>query len=49
MGLAPLRGGSGKGRDPMHKTGNWGTTGRAEDQKGAWPGFPCPLGPLGDC
>ena len=37
MGLAPLKGGSGRG-----KGGNWGTIGRAEDQKGAWPGFPCP-------
>ena len=35
MGLAPLRGGWGRGRDPMLEGGNWGTTGRAEDQKGA--------------
>ena len=25
--------------------GKLGNTGRAEDQKGAWQGFPCPLGP----
>ena len=24
-------------------------TGRAEDQKGVWPGFPRPLGPQGAC
>ena len=48
-GLVPLRGGWRKGRDPTPKGGNWGTVGRAEDQKGAWPSFPCPLGPPGTC
>ena len=41
---APLR-----GRDPTPEGGNWGTTGRAEDQKGAWEDFPYPLGPPGAC
>ena len=41
--------GEGKGRDPTPEGGNWGTTGRAEDQKGEFPGFPCPLGPPGAC
>ena len=45
MGLAPLRGGWGRRRDPTPEGGNWGTTWRAEDQKGVWPRFPCPLGP----
>ena len=47
MGLAPLRGCWGRGRDPTPEVGNWGTIGRAEDQKAAWPGFPYLLGPLG--
>ena len=38
-----------RGRDPMPEGGNWGTIGRGEDQKGTWPGFPCPLGPPGEC
>ena len=41
----PLRGGWGRGRDPTPEGGNWGNTVRAEDQKGAWTGIPCPLGP----
>ena len=45
MGLVPLRGGWGRGRDSMPEGGNWGTIGRAEDQKGVWPGFPAHLGP----
>ena len=49
MGLVPLRGGWGRGRDPTPKGGNWETTGRADDQKGVWPGFPCLLGPPGTC
>ena len=49
MGLALLRGVWGRGRDPTPEGGNWGTTGREEDQKGAWPGFPCPFGPPGAC
>ena len=47
MGLVPLRGGWGRGRDPTPGGGKGGTTGRAEEQKGAWPGLPCPLGPPG--
>ena len=49
MGLAALRGGWGRGRDPTPNGGNWGTMGSAEDQMGAWPGFPYPLGPPGSC
>ena len=49
MGLAPLRGSWGRGRDPTPERVNWGTTERAGDQKGAWPGLPCPLGSLGAC
>ena len=49
MGLAPLRGNWGRERDPMFEGGNWGTTGRTEDQKGAWPSFPYPLELLGAC
>ena len=49
MGLVPLRGGWGRGRDPMPYGGNWGTIGRAEDQMGAWLGFPCSHGPPGAC
>ena len=49
MGLVPLRGGWGRGRDPMSEEGNWGTIGRAEDQKGVWPGFHCPVEPPGTC
>ena len=46
-GTPERRLGEGKG---SHAEGeNWGTTGRAEDQKGVWPGFPCPLGPSGTC
>ena len=44
-GTAPLKGSWGRGRDPTPEGGYWGTTERAEDQKGVWPGFPCPLGP----
>ena len=42
MGPAPLRGGWGRGRDPMPGRGKGETIGRAEDQKGACPGFPLP-------
>ena len=42
-------GGWGRGRDPTPEGVNWGTIGRSEDQKGVWPGFPCPLGPPGIC
>ena len=49
MVLALLRGGWGRGRDPTPEGRNWGTIGRAEDRKGAWLGFPCPLGPPGTC
>ena len=45
MRLAPLRGSWGEGKGSHVPRGNWGTTGRAEDQKGAWPGFPAHLGP----
>ena len=48
-GLASLKGGWGRGRDPTPEGGNWVSVGRAEDQKGAWPGFPYPLGPPGAC
>ena len=43
MGLAPR--GVAAGGEGV----NWGTTGRVEDQKGVWPGFPCPLEPPGTC
>ena len=46
-GTGPLRGSWGRGRDPTPEGGDWGTIGRAEDQKGVGSGFPCPLGPLG--
>ena len=48
-GTGTPRGSWGRGRDSMPEGGNWGTTGRAEYQKGACPGFTCPLGPTGTC
>ena len=39
----------GEGKGFHAQRGKLGTPGRAEDQKGAWPGLPCPLGPPGTC
>ena len=42
--------GEGEGKGSHSQRGMvGGTIGRAEDQKGVWPGFPCPLGPPGTC